>query len=137
MKNRKVILSTLWIFMSVNYIFCDVLSNMLPEFLKVLLEGGQLLGTPVNQEFLLVTAIIMEIPFIMIVLSRVLNYKINRWANIIAGSIMLSIQILSLFLGSPTLHYIFYSIIEIAASLFIIWYAFKWRNTENSPTYAD
>ena len=83
------------------------------------------------------TAIVMEIPFIMIVLSRVLNYRINRWTNIVTGSIMLAIQIISLFVGTPTLHYIFYSIIEIVCALFIVWYAFKWRNTENSLSNAD
>ena len=36
MKDRKAILSTLWIFITVNYIFCDLLSNMMPEFLKQL-----------------------------------------------------------------------------------------------------
>ncbi len=29
-KDRRVILSTLWIFVTANYIFCDVLSNMMP-----------------------------------------------------------------------------------------------------------
>jgi len=29
MKNRKVHLSTLWIFVTLNYIFCDILSQLL------------------------------------------------------------------------------------------------------------
>ena len=41
MKDRKVILSTLWIFAIANYIYCDILSHMNPEFLKVLLGEGQ------------------------------------------------------------------------------------------------
>ena len=79
MNDKKVVLSTLWIFLTANYIFCDVLSNMLPEFLKVLLEGGELLGTPINQEFLMGTAIVMEIPFVMIFFSRVFKYRLNRY----------------------------------------------------------
>ena len=130
MKDRKAILSTLWIFVTANYIFCDVLSNMEPEFLKVLLEGEPVAGlSPINQEFLLGAAILMEIPFAMIILSRVLRYRVNRWINIIAGTIMTAVQIGSLFVGPPTLHYIFYSVIEIACTLFIIWYAWTWRNT--------
>ncbi|UCH13881.1 MAG: hypothetical protein JSV22_12340 [Bacteroidales bacterium] len=130
MKERKAILSTLWIFVSVNYIFCDLLSNMEPEFLKALVEGGEVVGSqPITQEFLLGAAILVEISFIMIILSRVLKYGVNRWMNIIAGTIMTLVQIGSFFVGPPTLHYIFFSVIEITCTLIIIWYAWTWRNT--------
>ncbi len=130
MKDRKVILSTLWIFITANYIFCDVLSIMEPEFLKILLEGGKVAGSQtVTQEFLLAAAILLEIPFAMIILSRILKYRVNRLMNIFAGIIMTVVQIGSLFAGTPTLHYIFYSVIEIACALFITWYAWTWRNS--------
>jgi len=106
---------------------------MSPEFLKMLLEDGELLGSPVNQKFLLYSAIFMEIPFVLILLSRVLNYRANRLANIIAGSIMSLAQIASLFVGPPELHYTFYSVIEISCTIFIVWYAWNWRSTESSP----
>lgn len=131
MKDRKVILSTLWVFVTVNYIFCDVLSHMSPEFLRMLLEDGELLGSPVNQKFLFYSAIFMEIPFAMILLSRILNYRANRIANIIAACIMSAAQIASLFVGTSELHYTFYSVIEISCTVFIVWYAWKWRNTES------
>jgi hypothetical protein len=130
-KERKVILSTLWIFVTVNYIFCDVVTLMNPEDLKQILTGT-VGNVQMNQGFLLGAAIMMEIPFAMILLSRLLKHKANRWANIIAGSIMTLIQISSLFVGSAlSLHYIFYSIIEIACTLFIVWYALKWVKTES------
>ena len=130
MIDRKVILSTLWIFVTVNYIFCDVLTLMNPEELKQIMTGA--VGSlQITQEFLLGAAILMEIPFAMIILSRVLQHKANRWANIIAGAILTSGQFLSLFVGTPpTLHYIFFSTIEIACTLFIVWYAWKWLNPE-------
>ena len=130
MKDKKTILSTLWIFVTANYIFCDILSNMDPEFLKVIIEGGQFQGLPpIDQKFLLWGAILMEIPIAMILLSRVLKYKANRVANIIAGAIMTVVQIGSLFIGTPALHYTFFSTIEIACTVFIVWYAWKWRNS--------
>jgi hypothetical protein len=130
-KERKVILSTLWIFVTANYIFCDVVTLMNPEDLKQILTGT-VGNVQMNQGFLLGAAIMMEIPFVMILLSRLLKYKANRWANIIAGSIMTLIQISSLFAGSAlTLHYIFYSIIEIACTLFIVWYAWRWIESES------
>jgi hypothetical protein len=129
-QDRKAILSTLWIFLTANYIYCDVLSHMDPAAIKELVTG--MLGAiQVTQSFLLSAAIFMEIPFAMIILSRVLKYRANRWANIIAGAVMAAIQVGTMNMGTPpTLHYLFYSAIEIACTLFIAWYAWTWRNPE-------
>ena len=131
MRDTKILLSLLWIFLSVNYIFCDQRTLMEPGVLQEIMTGyvagGGVLITP---EFLLGTAIMLEIPFVMIVLSWVLKYRANRWANIIAGTIMAVFQIVSLFLGTPSLQYIFYSTVEIAGLLLIIWIAWKWSNPE-------
>ncbi len=128
MQGVKVILSTLWIFVSLNYIYCDFLTNMQSSVLKDLLTGS-VAGVQVTPEFLLGSAILLEIPFAMVVLSRVLNYGASRWANIIAGSLMTVVQIFSFFIGSPpALHYVFFSVVEIACDLFIVWYAWKWAS---------
>ena len=127
MQDRKAVLSTLWIFLVANYIYCDVFSHMDPAFIKELITGT--IGSiQVTQGFLLISAIMMEIPLAMIILSRVLKYRANRWANIIAGAIMAAIQVGTMGMGTPpTLHYLFYSAIEIACNLFIVWYAWKWK----------
>ncbi|HYB00121.1 MAG TPA: DUF6326 family protein, partial [Ktedonobacteraceae bacterium] len=71
------------------------------------------------------------IPIAMIPLSLVLKYRTNRWANIIAGTIMTAVQFSTLFFGSsPTGYYLFFSIIEIACTLFIVWYAWTWPHPE-------
>jgi hypothetical protein len=133
MNNKKAILSTLWIFVIANYIYCDILSNMEPEILKVIIEGGQFPGLPpITQKFLLIAGILMEIPIAMILLSRVLKYKANRVANIIAGSIMTILQISSLFLGTASLHYIFFSVIEISCTAFIVLYSVRWTIEKES-----
>jgi hypothetical protein len=130
MKDRKAILSTLWIFLMVNYIFCDVFSNMESGVLKGLMIG-QISGIQLTQVFLLIAAISMEIPMVMIVLSRILKYGVNRWANIIVGIVMAAYQLLTMNAGTPpTLHYIFFSAIEVACCLIIVWYAWKWSNPE-------
>jgi len=127
--DRKKVLFTLWIFVTVNYIFCDVLTLMNSEDLQQILTGtvGSLEMTP---NFLLGAAIFMEIPFVMILLSRILRYKANRISNIIAGSFMTVAQIASLFVGSSTPHYTFFSIVEIGCTAFIVWYAWTWRIKE-------
>ncbi len=123
----RAILSALWIFLAVNYIYCDHLSLMEPGIVNDLLTGhiGSVQITPM---FLLSAAILLEIPFTMIVLSRVLKYRLNRWVNISAGTLMAVVQIGTMGFGTPpTLAYVFYSVIEIVCNLIIVWYAWTWK----------
>ena len=123
----KLLFAILWIFLSVNYIYCDQLSTLEPGVLEETMTGFVADGTvQITPVFLLGTAIMMEIPFVMIVLSWVLKFKINRWVNIIAAAVMFLIQIASLFLGAPSLMYIFFSVVEITALLAIIILAWRW-----------
>jgi hypothetical protein len=132
MEEMKTRLQTLWIFVMFNYLYCDVLSNMESAVLKGYLEG-QVGNIQVTQQFMLNAAFLMEIPIAMVLLSRILNYRANRWANIIAGTIMAIVQLGSFFFGTgPTLHYIFYSIIEISCTAFIVWFAWRWSNPVKS-----
>ncbi|MBN1217334.1 MAG: hypothetical protein JXM69_00275 [Anaerolineae bacterium] len=134
MKDRKVILSTLWIFAMFNYLYCDVMTVMDPVFLKQFMTGSAG-GFQITEGFFLGAAVLMEIPIAMVLLSRVLKYRANRWVNIIAGTIMTLVQSLSLFVGEtpPTIYYVFFSAIEISCTLFIVWYAWTWRSPKGQP----
>jgi hypothetical protein len=48
-------------------------------------------------------------------------------ANIIAGSIKTAVMILTMFVGTPAGYYLFFGIIEIATTAFIVWYAWTWK----------
>ena len=125
--NQKQLLSTLWIFLLGNYLYCDVLSLMDPKFLRVMLAGGPP-GMPMTESFLLGAGILMEIPIAMLLVSRVVGERTNRWLNMIAGTVMGLVQIGSLFFGTgPTAHYWFYSAIEVATAFAIVVVAWKWR----------
>jgi Sec-independent protein secretion pathway component TatC len=76
----------------------------------------------------LIAAILLEIPIAMIFLSRVLRYRSNRWANIIAGAITIVFVIGG---GSTDLHYIFFATIEVVTMALIVWYAWKWPKPES------
>jgi hypothetical protein len=115
--------------------YADVLSSLEPGVLEQEMSGYVADGTiKVTDGFLLGTAIMFEIPFLMIVLSWVLKYRANRWLNIIAGTLFVVVQIGSLFLGTPSPAYIFYSAIEGAGLCLIVWNAWKWRNPEGQPS---
>lgn len=123
-------LSTLWLFALLNYLYCDIVSLMDSGLLQQYLTG-KVGGLNINQGFLLGASVLMEIPIAMILLSRVLGYKANRTANLIAGSIMTIVQVLTLFVGtSPANYYLFFSVIEIACTALIVWLAWKWANPD-------
>jgi len=112
-----------------NYLYCDVLALFDPHILKQLTsETPSIDGIIFDDNFLLSAAILMEIPIAMVILSRVLIYKTNRWANIIAGTIKTVIMIITLFVGDgPSRYYLFFGIIEIVTTAWIVFYAWNWR----------
>ncbi len=130
--DMKVRLSTLWIFAILNYLYADVLGLYDTAVIEDILSGN-VGGVEFTPSFMLGAAILMETAIIMVVLSRWLPYRINRWANIIAGIIHTTAVFGSMFVGTaPELYYIFFGSIEIATTLLIIWFAWRWPNPEKS-----
>jgi Family of unknown function (DUF6326) len=125
--DRKVLLSTLWVFVVLNYLYCDVVSLMDPNLLKQYLTGtvGSMKFTP---GLLLGAGVLMAMWIAMVLLSRVLKYGANRWVNIIAGALATLVQLATLVLTPPAMYYLFFSVIEMAGTLLIVWFALRWRN---------
>lgn len=121
----KVKLSLLWLFVMLNYIYADIMSLMDSTVLKEILTGSvdQLVITPM---FLLFGALLMEIPIAMVIFSLILKKQINRWTNILAGTIKTLAVLGTLFVGTPTLYYTFFAIIEIITTISIIYIAWRW-----------
>jgi hypothetical protein len=95
--------------------------------LRMLLEGN-IAGIPMTQGFLLLAGISLQIPFLMVVLSTLLPYRANRITSIAAASLMIIIQVGSFFMGSGnTLHYVYFSAIEILGNVVIIVLALRWK----------
>ena len=65
----------------------------------------------------------MEISFAMVILSWLLSYTANRWVSLIIG-IFMSVQIV---IGGHGLYYVFFTIVEVASILVIIWLSWKWK----------
>lgn len=128
--DRKELLSVLWVFLTVNYIFCDVFGLYDAKLLQALLTGD-VGGMKITEEFLLSFAFIMQIPMVMILLSRYLAYKVNKYVNIIAAAISGSIQSFTVYMGG-TLYYMFFSFFEIGTALIIIFVAVTWKKESAS-----
>ncbi len=114
-------LSTLWIFVMLNMICADILSFMNAGFLQELMTGyaGEV---HITSSFLLLAAIFLEIPIVMVVLSRLLKDRAIRWANLIAGVITILFVVVG---GSTAPHYIFFATIEVVCLIIIMLIAWK------------
>jgi len=137
MAHRKMILSTLWIFAVLNYIYADVFTLMFnpslqPDVARDL-EAGRVGDMQVTQGFALTFAVLMQTALIMVLLSRMLRHTPNRWANIAAGAFHTALVAWSLTGGSQNYFYVFFATIEIACTLFIVWYAWTWRDRATRP----
>jgi hypothetical protein len=121
MPDKKTILSALWLFAMLTYTYGDVVTLMDP------IKHGTM---QLTDSFLLGGSIYMMIPITMVLLSRILKYRANRWASIIAGVIMTVSLTLTLFVAVPTMYYTFFTVIEIVCTAFIVGFAWKWRNPE-------
>jgi len=130
--DTKVLLSTLWIVVMINMAYADILGLFIPGALEEVAKTSVSTGTTIPQ-LMLGGAIMLEIPIAMILLSRVLKFKVNRWANIIASVITIAYVVRG---GSLFPHYIFIATIEVVCMLLIVWLAWKWRNPEGAAKTA-
>ena len=133
MDNTGTRLSTLWVVVMFNMVFADILSFMYPGFLKEVL-AGHAGGVRITPGFLLVAALLTEVPIAMIVLSRVLKRGANRVANIAAGIFHTGFVAWSLLSSPPQPFYVFFSVLEMAWTLFIVVYAWTWKREAASTT---
>jgi hypothetical protein len=85
------------------------------------------------------SAVLMEIPIAMIVACRLLPFRANRLANIIAGVILTVVNGFLTYVPplagwgrTPALpEYLFFATIETVCTLVIIRQAWTWENTAN------
>ena len=132
MHDTKERLSLLWIFALSNYLYADV--NALFAFV-----GSPNSAPHLPPWALLGSAVLMEIPIAMILASRLLPFKANRLANIIASAIMTLVNgfltfVLPLATGNfrdPEYRvYLFFGAIETVCTSVIIWQAWTWSGVK-------
>jgi len=139
MPDIKERLSLLWLFALLNYLYADVLA--LFAFV-----GSPASAPHLPQWALLGSAVLMEIPIALILACRLLPFRANRLANIIAGLIMTLTNgfltfVLPLTNGAfrdpiyPA--YVFFATIETVCTSIIIWQAWTWSGTEAAVSSAQ
>jgi hypothetical protein len=131
MHDIKERLSLLWIFALLNYLYADVVALFA-------IVSSRHPFQPLPQWALMGSAVLMEIPIAMIVACRLLPFRVNRLANIIAGAVVTLINGFLTFVpplagwGRPPAfaEYVFFATIETVCTLVIIGQAWTWSGGE-------
>jgi hypothetical protein len=134
MRDTKERLSLLWIFALLNYLYADVIALFD-------IAGSRNSFEPLPPGALMASAVLMEIPIAMIVACRLLPFRANRLANIIAGAIVTLVNGFLTFVpplvgwGRPPAfpEYLFFATIETVCTSVIIWQAWTWSDAKPAP----
>jgi Family of unknown function (DUF6326) len=132
MHDTKERLSLFWLFALLNYLYADCTA------LFAIVGSPNLSDAPHFPPWvLLASSVFMEIPIAMIVACRLLPFRANRLANIIAGAIVTLINggltYVPPFFGlrTPALPcYLFFATIETVCTSVIVWQAWTWSGVE-------
>ena len=138
MHDIKERLSLFWVFALLNYLYADVVA------LFAIVGSPNLAEAPHLPPWALMgSAVLMEIPIAMILVCRLLPFRANRLANIIAGSFLTLINGLLTFVPplfgarTPALpEYLFFATIETVCTSIIIWQAWTWSGVASSSEQA-
>lgn len=123
--NIKMKLAALWISATFCYLYGDYFELYTPEKVDSLMSGDNVLNSPM---ILFIASLIMVIPPLMVVVSLFLKPNLNKWLNVVFGTIFTIMMTLIAF-GSLTPWYGFYvflAIIESILTALIVWNALKW-----------
>ncbi len=131
--NVKMKLSALWVAVMLCYIYGDIFTLNVPGIVEKIIAGKMMGLVSVTPMLLIGSSILMTIPSIMVFLSLALKPKINRWANIILGLLYTFVMLFTMLIDSFDpwrAFYMFLGIIEVAVTLLIVSYAWKWPKQE-------
>src|SRR5262249_18351565 len=116
-------LFALWGSLMFFYIYGDYFELYQPGKLQKMIAGSSPLGS-ISQWLLVRMSAVMVSARLMLVLALVLPVGVNRWMNIVFGTIYTVIMILAI--RGAWHFYIFFGLIEIALTVLIVWYAWTW-----------
>jgi hypothetical protein len=116
-------ISWMWVYVMLNMLFADILSFMSPGNLQQIM-AGHADSITITPRFLLLVAVVTQIPIAMVVLTQVLPQRAARWACLVA-SVLTIVYVIGGGSGAP--HYVFIAALETVGCLCIAWWAWKWR----------
>jgi hypothetical protein len=125
-QNKKVTLSTLWVFVMFCIAYADIIGFIEPGALEKIISGN--VGFELTPAIIVIISLLQAIPIAMILVSRWFRRDVNRRLNIIAGVLTL-LYVLGGGNWESTSYFVFVSL-EVAAIVGILWLSWTWRSDE-------
>jgi predicted tellurium resistance membrane protein TerC len=122
--DKKAKLSSLWIFVFLNMIFRDLHQFGNVEFVEGMMTGV-VDGVQITEGLMLIGGIMIAVPLLMVPLNQFLNFRANRFANLVIG--VLQIVVIIGVNMAPDLDDIFFAVIELTALVLIVRLAWNWK----------
>ena len=120
----RVRLSALWIATMFLFAYVDLFTLFRPDFRQTL-DSGRVFVFDLNGAFLLGTTVYVAVPSLLIYLSLVLPWRVNRLVNLVAAAVY-GITILGGAIGEWG-YYVFGSVLESVLLGLVIHHAWTWR----------
>jgi len=122
MEDIQIILSALWVATMLTYLLGDVL-RIFSGDIQTQSMKEQL--AKFTQPMWLLTAALMVLPIVMVVLSVLLPYPANRWANIIMAGFFFLFNLIGL-PTYPSAYDRFLIAVSLVFNGMTIWHAWNW-----------
>lgn len=126
----RIKISALSTALMLTYLLGDVLRIFSGDF-----AAGEIGGLQVSEGLYLGMAIIMVIPCLMVFLSLTLTRKAARWATIILSIFFFGFNLIGL-PTYPSLYDQFLIVVGLVLNVLVVWYAWKWPETESDEVAA-
>ncbi len=120
----KLKLAVLWASFMFHYIYVDYFALYMPGKLNDIL-AGKVFVFDISWKFLIIALVSVSIPALMMILSVVLQAKVNRWVNMITALVYVPYTLFNL-AGEAWPHMIYGAAVEVIVLALIIRYAWKW-----------
>ena len=119
MVDTRIILSALWVALMLTYLLGDVLRIFSGD-----ITPGEIEGVKVTQGMWFGMAVIMLVPIVMVILSVIMPYPLNRWVNIIVAIVVVVFNIIAL--PYPSAFDNFLIAVSFVFNALTLWYAWNW-----------
>jgi hypothetical protein len=123
--NVKIKLAALWTAVMFCYIYEDYFELYVPKRIEGIISGESLLNTPMK---LFGASFVLIIPALMIFLSILLQPKVNRFLNLLFGTLYTALMLwIAINYSDQWLRFaVVFAIVESLITALIVWYAWKW-----------
>jgi hypothetical protein len=116
----RIILSAIWVALMLTYLLGDVLRIYSGDF-----AAGKMGNIQFTQKMWLGIAALMLMPIIMVLLSLILPYPANRWANIIIAIFFFIFNLIGL-PTYPSAYDKFLIVVGLVFNALTVWTAWNW-----------